>query len=150
MKIENAVLNDVPELCGLLTILFTQEEEFRPDFQKQAAGLNKIILTPEAGCILKASADGKIIGMVNLLFTISTYTGGRVAILEDMVVLPEYRGGGTGAKMLQAAKDKAAQEGCTRITLLTDGSNTGAQKFYKKHSFEKSDMVAMRYDAEAH
>jgi len=142
--IENATINDVPELCGLLTILFTQEEEFKPDFEKQAAGLQKIIENPSAGCIIKAVKNGRIIGMVNLLFTISTFTGGRVAILEDMVVLPDQRGSGTGAKILQAAKEKVKEEGCTRITLLTDGSNTGAQKFYKKHGFEQSDMVAMR------
>ncbi len=94
--------------------------------------MNKIISNPDAGCIIKATADGKIIGMVNLLFTISTYTGGRVAILEDMVVLPEYRGSGTGAMLLQATKERVKLEDCTRITLLTDGSNTGAQKFYKK------------------
>jgi GNAT superfamily N-acetyltransferase len=145
MKIETAAISDIPELCGLLAILFNQEEEFRPDFEKQSDGLRQIIADSEKGCILKAEQDGKIIGMVNLLFTISTFTGGRVAILEDMVVRPEYRSAGAGAVILQAAKDKAAAEGCRRITLLTDGSNTGAQKFYKKHGFEKSDMVVMRY-----
>lgn len=147
MKIENALIEDVPELCGLLSILFTQEAEFRPDFKKQAAGLRHIIENPQAGCILKAVKNGRIIGMVNLLFTISTFTGGRVAVLEDMVVLPEMRGTGTGAKILQAAKDKAQEERCSRISLLTDGSNTRAQKFYNQHGFAKSDMVVMRYDS---
>jgi len=145
LKITTATISDVPELCGLLSILFTQEEEFKPDFQKQAEGLNKIIENPEAGCILKAEKDGRIIGMVNLLFTISTFTGGRVCILEDMVVLPDQRGTGTGAKILEAAKEKVKEMGCSRITLLTDGSNVRAQKFYKLNGFEQSDMVAMRY-----
>jgi GNAT superfamily N-acetyltransferase len=145
LKIEIALIEDVPELCGLLSILFTQEAEFRPDFKKQAAGLKHIISNPQTGCILKAVKNGRIIGMVNLLFTISTFTGGRVAILEDMVVLPEMRGTGTGAKILQAAKEKAEEERCNRITLVTDGSNTRAQKFYNKHGFTRSDMVMMRY-----
>ena len=146
MEISQAVTKDIPDLCGLLSILFTQEAEFLPDFEKQAAGLKKIIEAPEKGCILKAVKDGRIVGMVNLLFTISTFTGGRVAILEDMVVIPECRGTGLGAKILSAAKQKAFSEGCTRITLLTDGSNVGAQRFYKKHGFERSYMVAMRLD----
>lgn len=147
MEITNADFDDIPELCGLLSILFTQEAEFLPDFEKQAAGLKKIIQTPETGCILKAVSNGRIAGMVNLLFTISTFTGGRVAILEDMVVIPECRGSGLGAKILDAAKQKAFDHGCTRITLLTDGSNTRAQKFYLKHGFERSDMVAMRFSS---
>lgn len=147
MKIENAVIEDVPELCGLLSILFMVETEFRPDFQRQAAGLRQIIENPQTGCILKAVENGRIIGMVNLLFTVSTFTGGRVAILEDMVVLPDCRGTGAGASILQAAIAKVKAEGCNRITLLTDGSNTGAQKFYIRHGFQTSDMVAMRlYD----
>jgi len=146
LKIVTATIKDVPELCGLLSILFTQEEEFTPDFEKQAAGLAKIIENPEVGCILKAEQSGRIFGMVNLLFTYSTFTGGRAAILEDMVVAPEKRGSGLGAKILRAAKEKAEEEGCKRITLLTDGSNTRAQKFYGKYGFQKSDMVAMRYD----
>jgi GNAT superfamily N-acetyltransferase len=148
LEITTATTEDIPELCGLLTILFTQEEEFKPDFEKQAKGLEKIIANPDAGCILKAVADGRVIGMVNLLFTISTFTGGRVCILEDMVVTPEYRGTGTGAKILEAAKDKVTEMGCSRITLLTDGSNVRAQKFYKQHGFSQSDMVAMRYFAD--
>jgi len=145
LEIISADINDIPELCGLLSILFTQEAEFLPDFEKQAAGLKNIIEQPEKGCILKAVKDGRIVGMVNLLFTISTFTGGRAAILEDMVVIPECRRTGLGAKILDAAKQKAFDENCTRITLLTDGSNTGAQRFYKKHGFEQSDMVAMRF-----
>ncbi|PLX68396.1 MAG: GNAT family N-acetyltransferase [Denitrovibrio sp.] len=144
MEIKIADTNDIPELCGLLSILFTQEAEFLPDFEKQAAGLKKIIEMPETGCILKAVKDNRIAAMANLLFTISTFTGGRVAILEDMVVIPEYRGTGLGAKVLDAVKKKAFEEGCARITLLTDGSNTGAQRFYKKHGFIHSDMIAMR------
>lgn len=145
MKIESATISDIPELCGLLSILFTQEEEFIPNLEKQAAGLSEIISDPHKGCILKAVENGRIAGMVNLLFTVSTFTGGRVAILEDMVVLPELRGSGMGANILRAAKEKAFAEGCTRLTLLTDGVNTRAQKFYRQHGFELSDMVVMRY-----
>jgi len=144
MKISLAEPADIPELCGLLSILFTQEAEFKPDFRKQADGLQKIIDNPQTGCIVKAEENGRIAGMVNILFTISTFTGGIVAVLEDMVVLPEHRGSGLGAEILKTAKNIAFDKGCSRITLLTDGTNTGAQRFYLKHGFSRSDMVVMR------
>ncbi|MBL8474910.1 MAG: GNAT family N-acetyltransferase, partial [Methyloversatilis sp.] len=40
--------------------------------------------------------------------------------------------------------DCARQRGCRRITLLTDGHNLAAQRFYRQHGFAGSDMKAMR------
>jgi GNAT superfamily N-acetyltransferase len=135
---------DVPELCKLLALLFTQEEEFRADSLKQQNGLSMIINHPEAGVILIARHEGRVIGMVNLLFTISTTLGGKVVMLEDMVVLPAYRGQGVGRHLLSAAVSRVRSEGFLRITLLTDRLNDEAQSFYRSLGFEQSTMVPMR------
>ena len=139
-----ATLDDIPQLCELLALLFVQEAEFRPDRALQAAGLKRIIERPEAGRILVLRDGETIIAMVNLLFTVSTALGGRVALLEDMVVHPAHRGVGTGSTLLQAAIDVARSAGCRRITLLTDGDNRAAQRFYRRHGFEPSSMLPMR------
>jgi len=110
----------------------------------QSAGLQKIVDSPEHGQILVLRESGSLVGMVNLLFTISTALGGQVTILEDMVVHPDYRGSGAGSKLLQAAIDFAKSAGCRRITLLTDKTNEAAQRFYKRHGFGLSEMIPMR------
>jgi hypothetical protein len=38
-EITTARLADIPALCELLTLLFTQEEDFMPDLAKQTEGL---------------------------------------------------------------------------------------------------------------
>lgn len=91
VRIEAATLDDIPQLCELLAVLFTQEAEFRPDAARQAAGLRQIVERPEAGQILLLREGAGVMAMVNLLYTISTARGGRVAILEDMVVRPGRR-----------------------------------------------------------
>ena len=144
MEITKATKEDIPELQELLGLLFAQEAEFQPDRSLQSAGLQKIIDSPEHGQILVLREGGLLVGMVNLLFTISTALGGRVAILEDMVVHPDYRGNGAGSKLLQAAIDFAKSAGCRRITLLTDKTNEAAQRFYKRHGFGLSEMIPMR------
>ena len=60
------------------------------------------------------SMDHKVIGMVNLLFTVSTALGERVAMLEDMVVAPAARGTGVGSALLQHAIAFAQQQGARR------------------------------------
>ena len=144
MNVTQANNKDIPQLCELLELLFTQEIEFRPDPAAQAAGLRQVIDFPERGRILVLREGSVILGMVNLLFTVSTALGGRVAILEDMVVRPAQRGAGVGSTLLKAALDFARSAGCHRITLLTDGTNESAQRFYRRHGFNLSEMVPMR------
>ena len=144
MTIRVATLDDVPHLCQLLELLFSQEAEFVPDHALARAGLEQIIAQPERGQILVARDEAAILGMVNLLFTISTALGGRVALLEDMIVHPARRGGGAGSQLLRAAIEAARGAGCRRISLLTDRDNEAAQNFYRKHGFALSDMVTLR------
>ncbi len=144
MEITPANESDIPDLCKLLNILFTQEIDFQPDMEAQSRGLARIIGNPETGLILVAREDSQALGMVNLLWTVSTALGERVALLEDMVVAPEARGTGVGSQILQQAIQYAKDHGCKRITLLTDRANTEAQRFYQKHGFDFSAMIPLR------
>jgi len=146
--VTTAKLADIPQLCALLDILFSQEADFQPDQVKQSTALHEIIARPEMGCILVLRDGNTISGMVNLLYTISTACGGKVAILEDMIVHPLQRNNGFGSQLLQAAIAHAEREGCLRITLLTDRSNDFAQRFYRRHGFSSSEMIPLRLSME--
>ncbi len=82
--------------------------------------------------------------MANLLFTVSTALGGRAAILEDLIVRREFRGQGIGTLLLSAALAYAKDNGCLRVTLLTDADNESAISFYRRHQFEVSPMIPLR------
>lgn len=144
MHIEKAILADIPALSALLSDLFSQEEEFTPNPQAQSKGLAEIINNPEAGAILLARQGGQVLGMVNLLFTVSTALGERVALLEDMVVSPQSRGAGVGTQLLAEAIAFARAHRCKRITLLTDRANEAAQRYYERQGFAASSMIPMR------
>ena len=144
MKIEMATTSDIPTLCTLLDYLFSQEVEFKPDHETQSRGLKMILNNNNIGNIFVAKKNEKTIGMVILLYTASTALGERVALLEDMVVSPNERGLGIGSMLLDHAVKYATEEGCKRITLLTDKTNIGAQKFYKQHEFNRSSMIPFR------
>lgn len=144
MYISVASEADLPVLCELLRELFSHEPEFTPDRNVQQRGLARIIANPRVGTILVAHENDMVVGMVNLLYTESTALGTRVALLDDMVVLPASRRKGIGTMLLQSAFQKARVEGCRRITLLTEAKNADAQRFYKRHGFGESTMVPMR------
>jgi GNAT superfamily N-acetyltransferase len=144
MEISLATAFDVPALCDLLSLLFSQEADFQPDYEAQRRGLLQILENPDVGVILVARQKNQIVGMVNLLFTVSTALGQRVALLEDLVILPNQRGKGIGSKLLKEAIEMAKLHDCHRITLLTDLANESAQRFYRKHGFSFSAMIPMR------
>ena len=144
IKIRIAEESDVSELVLLLTILFSQEADFHPNASKQEKGLKMIINNASYGHIVVATMSQKIVGMVNLLYSVSTSEGSRVALLEDMVIHPEYRSYGIGTTLLKEAITFSKEQGCKRITLLTDFDNEKAINFYAKQGFEKSNMVPLR------
>ena len=76
--IEPATEADLDELSEMLGELFAQESDFRPDKEKQLRGLRLIFEQPSRGRVFVLRRDGAIVGMINLLFTISTAEGGFV------------------------------------------------------------------------
>ena len=143
-RIEPASLEDLPQLADLLADLFSHEADFRPDHDKQMRGLQLILEQPNRGRIFVMKAHDRIIGMVNLLITISTAEGGFVLLLEDLVIHQDHRGRGFGAEMLQYAIDYAKKKNFVRITLLTDRIDDPSRRFFRNHGFNESEMIPMR------
>jgi len=144
LRVEPATLDDLPELAELLHDLFSMEADFTPDQDRQLRGLKLILEQPSRGRIFVLRNDHQIIGMVNLLITISTAEGGFVLLLEDLVVKHDHRGQGYGSKLIEHAVKFAKEKNFLRITLLTDRDNAGSKKFYLERGFIESDMIPLR------
>ena len=143
--IESATLDDLPQLADLLYDLFSQEADFIPNRDKQIRGLRLLLEQPSRGRIFVLRNGTRIIGMINLLITISTAEGGFVLILEDLVIHRDHRGQGYGGRLLAHALGYAKEKGFLRVTLLTDELENQARTFYERYGFQQSGMVPMRY-----
>jgi len=144
MKIRKAKLKDIVEITNLLEILFTQEVEF--EFQKELhiKALKKIIKNKEIGIIFVVTKEKKVIGCVNILFTISTALGSRVGLLEDMIVDSSYQNQGIGKRLLHKVFRYLKKEKIKRLTLLTDENNQKGKFFYQSLGFAESTMKVFR------
>jgi GNAT superfamily N-acetyltransferase len=143
-RIEPATIEDLPSLTELLMDLFAQESDFRPDYNAQMRGLRLLLEQPNRGRIFVLRSANRIIGMINLLFTISTAEGGFVILLEDLIIDRNFRNQGLGSELLKYAIDYAKQKDFLRITLLTDRISEPSLSFFEKHGFQRSAMVPMR------
>lgn len=144
MDISFATAADLPALCDLLAELFTLESDFQPDRSRQLAGLELIMANPSLGRLFVLRVDGQVAGMANALITVSTVQGGRVLLLEDVILGKAHRGGGLGRRLVEHVLDWAASQGMTRVTLLADKDNAPALGFYQRLGFETSSMTVLR------
>lgn len=144
IEIDFATDDDLPQLADLLAELFTLESDFRPERDKQLRGLRLILDNPALGRLFVLRDGAAVVGMANALITVSTAEGGRVLLLEDVIVRREHRGGGLGRRLVAHVLDWAHGLGMTRITLLADRDNHAALDFYRRLGFDDSQMTVLR------
>lgn len=144
IRVEPATIEDLSALTGLVMELMELQDDFTPDRESQERGIRLILEEPSRGRIFVLRNDERIIGMVNLLFTISTAVGGFAILMEDVIIHPEHRGQGYGTMLVEHVLDFARQRNFKRITLLTDKLSSQSQAFFKRHGFEFSHLIPMR------
>lgn len=143
VTVRTAEDNDLEGMCELLQDLFVIERDFSPDWDKQRKGLS--ILITRTDCLaLVAELDGKVIGMCTVQPLISTAEGGKVGLIEDVVVSRAMRRTGIGKRLLDAAVEWAIAEGMTRLQLLCDMDNRAALAFYDANEWSRTNMICMR------
>lgn len=144
MHADFATAEDLPALADLLAELFTLESDFVPDRAKQLAGLGLILDNPALGRLFVLRDGDRVAGMANALVTVSTAEGGRVLLLEDVIVGAPYRGGGAGRLLVEHVLAWAREQGMARVTLLADRDNAPALAFYERLGFLPSGMGVLR------
>jgi GNAT superfamily N-acetyltransferase len=144
IEIDFAKPEELPHLANLLAELFALESDFAPERDKQLRGLRAILDEPQLGRLFVLRIDGAVAGMANALIAVSTAEGGKVLLLEDVIVGRAHRGGGLGRKLVEHVLQWAKQQGMTRVTLLADHGNAPALDFYRALGFEGSHMTVLR------
>lgn len=144
MHVDPATSADLPALADLLAELFTLESDFVPDRARQLAGLGLILDNPALGRLFVLRDGAETVGMANALITVSTAEGGRVLLLEDVIVRQSHRGGGAGRLLVEHVLAWARAEGMSRATLLADQANGPALAFYQRLGFRPSAMKVLR------
>ncbi len=136
---------DIPVLCDLLEDLFTIESDFAPDVEKQVKGLSLLVTDPsESSLVLVAVAHGEVVGMGTVQTLVSTAEGGRVGLVEDVIVKKEYRGLGIATRLLDEIRAWSAAKHLSRLQLLADIENKKALNFYFRRNWSMTNLVCLR------
>jgi ribosomal protein S18 acetylase RimI-like enzyme len=142
ITIRNAYSDDISDMVGLLSELFAIEDDFIIDSLKQMQGLELLLQKPDAK-ILVAVHVNRVVGMISMQSLISTAIGGRVGLIEDMIVSMDFRRMGIGKLLLAALIEESEQLGYERLSLGVDRRNDPALHFYEGIGFKISNMGLM-------
>mgnify|MGYP001157998157 CR=1 FL=1 len=93
------------------------------DFMKQEKDL--------FGCYVAETEDGKVVGMALYFFAYFTWVG-KSLYLDDLYIMPEFRGQGIGTALLEKIFKLAKDENCRRLRWQVINWNKKAIDLYKK------------------
>ncbi len=95
-----------------------------------------LLANPAFGRIfLVELADGARAGYAALAFGFSLEFGGRDAFLDELYILPAYRGRGLGGATLAAVNNWVEAEGICALHLEVEKANKTAKQLYLKSGF---------------
>ena len=101
----------------------------------------RIKLSDQSYATLVAEDKGRLIGYVAGYAHRTFYASGSIAWVDEIWVEPEYRGQGTGRRLMDAFEDWASSRGCVQVSLAT----RGAAPFYEKLGYNSSAAYFKKY-----
>jgi len=133
VSVRPAATEDIPALMPLIRGYCEFYAANPPDEGLEEMARALIRVPDEEGILLVAEdGDGKLAGFVAAGWKWSSLKAARVAVMEDLFVDPEARGGGLGLELIRACADRARELGAAALEWVTATDNERAQSVYAR------------------
>lgn len=127
--VRHATPDDAAEIARLLHDFNTEFGEPTPGVATLTERARKLLVEGEITVLLAAGEPPS--GLALIRFRASIWTGAPDAYLEELYVVPEQRGHGTGRALLEAAMETARAAGSPHLDLTTGETDTAARGLYE-------------------
>ena len=124
-----AVRKDIPLILQFIRDL-AEYEKLLDEVVADEATLEEWIFDQKKAEVIFAMEKGKEVGFALFFHNFSTFLGRAGLYLEDLFVLPEYRGKGYGKQILQKLAAIAVQRKCGRLEWWCLDWNQSSIDFY--------------------
>jgi GNAT superfamily N-acetyltransferase len=91
--------------------------------------------------IARRRERGPAVGFATLYWSWSTLHAARIAVMNDLYVVPESRGAGIGATLIDACRERCRQRGMSRMEWSTAPDNVRAQRLYDSVGAQRSEWI---------
>jgi GNAT superfamily N-acetyltransferase len=129
---------DLPELMPMLRA-YCDFYRVQPSDERLLALATALIDHPSEGQQLIAhETDGAPVGFATIYWTWQTLYAARVGVLNDLFVVPDSRGSGTGRALIEHCLQLCRERGAEKLVWETAPDNVTAQRLYDGIGAEKS------------
>jgi GNAT superfamily N-acetyltransferase len=138
--IEPVTEADLPELLPLMRG-YCDFYEVNPSDDELLAFSRELLASPELDGVqlLARDDEGRAIGFATILWTWSTLSASRIAVMNDLFVSPDGRGSGAADALIEACAERAREHGATSLEWQTARDNERARKVYDRVGGRMSD-----------
>ena len=123
---------DVPRLFQLIQALAEYEKLSHAVTGNLESLAEHLFGEPTYAEAILAELEGQAVGFALFFYNYSTFLTQPGTYLEDIFVLPEYRGQGIGKALLTYVAKQAVSRGCGRLEWSVLDWNTPAIAFYRR------------------
>jgi len=131
LHIEAATVADVPVILRMIKALAEYERLTHEVVATEASVRDTLFGSGPSAEAVIAYAEGTPVGFAVWFHNYSTFLSRRGLYLEDLFVLPEWRGRGIGGALLRHLAGVAVDRGCGRMEWSVLDWNEPAIRFYR-------------------
>ena len=135
-RIREATRDDLP-LLGKLFDEYRQFYKLPTDVEKATAYIGARLAGAESVVLVAADRAGGLLGFTQLYPSWCSLLAGPVYVLYDLYVPPHARRRGVARALLEAAAERARNDGKLRLTLSTAKTNLNAQALYESLGWQR-------------
>jgi GNAT superfamily N-acetyltransferase len=134
--VRRATVADAARVAELLHDFNTEFDTDSPGPDVLAERLRSLLATTQTFALL---GGAPAVGVALVTLRSNVWYPGPVALLDEMYVAPDARGGGIGGAIVDRLVADCRLAGVSAIEINVDEGDVDAQRFYERHGFHASD-----------
>ena len=127
-----ATIDDVPAVARMLHDFNTEFDTPSPGPDVLLDRLGRLLDTTDTFAVVAGSPP---LGLALVTLRTNVWFDGRVALLDELYVVPGRRGEGIGTRLIDTLFDTARECEVDLIEINVDVDDVGARRFYERHGF---------------
>jgi GNAT superfamily N-acetyltransferase len=131
-----ATPDDADEVARLLHDFNREFDTPSPGVEVLASRLRRLLARDETITIL---AGTPAVGVALVTFRPNVWYAGRVALLDELYVVPALRSQGIGSALVDHLLTLARHGGIDLVEINVDEGDVDAQRFYERHGFSATE-----------
>jgi GNAT superfamily N-acetyltransferase len=145
VSVRRATVDDLDGLAQALAHLH-DDCAWTADREPEAQATLKAIVDDPSRGLTVAVVDGRVVGTIDIVVCRNLTRDLRpFALIENVVVMPDFRRRGIGRLLMSSAIGLAEEQGCYKVQLVSSNKRDAAHELYEAMGFDAPVSGYRRY-----